>query len=294
MFTELKRKFNDRYLNQNIVFLLFLLLLMVSTINPVKLDYYTKITILPICLFAIIFTTYLKNWKLWLFISLSLTSNLFLNYLLTANHLFLATYLSWTITLILLTGDDFYGNLRVCSRWLLIIVTGMASLHKITSPVFIDGSFISFQLLIGARKISALNLYWPELGSLIQSNKAILFGIFDNASLISSSQKIVYPDNFFFMFAKIFSWIILGYEVLLFLLLLLYPRLKKTTHILIIIFVFFTYLYTNENIFFSLLCILGFLLTEKSDKKFRLIYIFLIIALLFMYTFNFRASFIKY
>ena len=287
-------KFLKRYKNQDFILLLFFVFLIVSTLNPYRLEHFVKFLIFPVSLAVIIFPFLMRKWAAWLLISVFLTLNLYFNYLHTSNHLFIATYFSWIVTLVLISKDDFTEALRSSSKYLLVLVMGMAVIHKITSPEFYSGSFMSYEFLFGLRYFSPIILLWPNFDNYISQNQSGLGEIFNTNFDGENSVSIVYPDEEFFVFTKILSYFTIFYEAVVVLFLVIYPRYKRLTHILLLSFIWFTYIYTNENSFFSMLCILGYLISYSGQKRFRTAYIITIILMLSMDVLSFRPGFLQY
>ena len=287
-------KLFKRYHDQNFILLLFFVFLIVSTLNPYRLEYFVKFLILPVSIAVIAFPFLMKKWAAWLLISVFLTLNLYFNYLHTSNHLFIATYFSWIVTLVLISKDDFCEALRSSSKYLLILVMGMAVIHKITSPEFYSGSFMSYEFLFGLRYFFPIIMLWPNFDNYISQNQSGLGEIFNKNFSGESSVSFVYPDEEFFVFTKGLSFITIFYEAVVVLFLVIYPRYKRLAHILLLSFIWFTYIYTNENSFFSMLCILGYLISYSGQKKFRTAYIITIILMLSMDVLSFRPGFLQY
>lgn len=283
-----------RYKTQELILLLFFIFLIVSTLNPYRLEYFVKFLILPISIVVLVFPTLLKEWIVWLLTSVFLVLNLYFNYLHTSNHLFIATCFSWIVTLILISKDDFHDAIRISSKYLLVLVLGMATIHKITSQEFYSGSFMSFEFLLGLRSFFPIIILWPNFSSYILENRSIFSGILNNNFDEEHIYNVVSPGEEFFIFAKILSFITIFYEAVVVLFLLIYPRYRRLTHILLISFIWFTYIYTNENAFFSMLCILGYAICYNDQKRFRTLYVITIILMLSMDVLSFRPGFLGY
>ncbi len=284
----------ERYKKQEYILLLFYVFLIVSTLNPYRLEYFVKFLILPISIVVIVFPFLVKEWIVWLLTSVFLALNLYFNYLHTSNHLFIATYFSWIVTLILISKDNFQDALRVSSKYLLVLVMGMAVIHKITSQEFYSGSFMSFEFLFGLRFFFPIILIWPNFNNYIEGNRSIFGEIVNKNFDEENIYNVFSPGEEFFIFAKILSYITIFYEVIVTLFLLIYPRYRRLTHILLISFIWFTYIYTNENSFFSMLCILGYVISYNDQKRFRALYVLTIILMLSMDVFSFRPGILKY
>ena len=286
--------FLKRYKKQEFIFLLFFVFLIVSVLNPYRLEYFVKFLILPISIVILVFPNLLKEWIIWLLTSIFLALNLYFNYLHTSNHLFIATYFSWIVTLILISKDDFEEALRISSKYLLVLVMGMALIHKITSPEFYSGNFISYEYLLGLRSFFPIMLLWPNFNIYIEENRSIFAEIVSKNFDDENVYTVVYPGEEFFIFTKILSYLTIFYEAIVTIFLLIYPRYRRLTHILLISFIWFTYIYTNENSFFSMLCILGYVISYEDQKKFRALYILTIILMLSMDVISFRPGFLEY
>ena len=289
-FSKLLKKYQD----QNFILLLFFVFLIVSTLNPYRLEHFVKFLILPVSIAVVVFPFLIKKWAAWLLISVFLTLNLYFNYLHTSNHLFIATYFSWIVTLVLISKDDFSEALRSSSKYLLILVMGMAVIHKITSPEFYSGSFMSYEFLFGLRYFFPIIILWPNFNNYISANQSGLGEIFNRNFNGESADNFVYPDEEFFVFTKILSLFTIFYEAVVVLFLVIYPRYKRLAHILLLSFIWFTYIYTNENSFFSMHCILGFLISYREQKRFRTAYVITIILMLSMDVLSFRPGFLQY
>lgn len=283
-----------RYKNQEFILFLFFVFLIVSVLNPYRLEPFVKFLILPLSIAVLAFPYLLRKWAVWLLTSVFLSLNLYFNYLHTSNHLFIATYFSWIVTLVLVSKDDLSEALRSSSKYLLILVMGMAVIHKITSPEFYSGSFMSYEFLFGLRYFFPIIVIWPNFNSYILQNQSNLVEIFSNNFAGETANNFVYPGEDFFIFTKILSLFTIFYEVVVVLFLVIYPRYKKISHLLLISFIWFTYLYTNENSFFSMLCILGYLLSYNDQKRFRAGYIITILLMLSMDVLDFRPGFLLY
>ena len=290
----IKDYLKNKYKINEKILLLFFIFLFISCLNPYRLEYFTKFILIPISILTILLPNLLNDFRLWLVVSITLTLNLIFNYFFTSNHLFIATYFSWCITLILISKDDLFGSLRLCSKYILVLVLGMATIHKITSISFTDGSFLAYEFLLGLRYFLPIILVWPNFNIFISQNRVNVTDLVDSYSIEEITSEIAFPGGEFFVFTRIFSYITILFEAALFLVFLTYPKYKSVTHILLISFVWFTYVYTNENSFFSMLCILGYMLSFDDQKKFRLLYVLTIFIMLGMDLINFRPSFLIY
>lgn len=287
---NLKKYFINSYKKEDIPLFLFLFFLFVSTFNPYRLEEIVKYLILPSALLGLAIPYLIRSWKYWFLLSLLLLFNLVFNFFNTSNHLFIATYFAWTVALILISKEDFFITLRSCSRYILILVMGMATLHKITSPEFTSGSFMTYEFLLGIRKFFLLEIIWADLGKIFSVNRTNVTDMISEGSAQISGADLLSPGDEFFIFTKVFSYFTIFFEAALFLSFVFYARLNRVTHILLILFIWFTYLYTNENSFFSMLCILGYLLSYKENKKIRIMYTATVIIMLIMDLAKFRPG----
>lgn len=95
---------------------------------------------------------------LWLALTLALAWGYGSVWFLTDNHKFLYTY--WCLAMFLaLRTEDPAGALAVSSRWLLALCFLLATLWKLFSPDFLDGSFFHYALLTDTRLAGAAELF---------------------------------------------------------------------------------------------------------------------------------------
>lgn len=137
----------------DLVALMTLVLLLVSATG----GWYVRIPVSMLGAAGLLLPSLRRGGTLWLLLALALFGGYGWEWFLTDNHKFLFAYWCLALFLALRTGDP-VGALAVSSRWLLALCFVFATLWKLLSPDFLDGSFFHFSFLTDTRLRGAAEL----------------------------------------------------------------------------------------------------------------------------------------
>jgi len=227
---------------------------------------------------AILFTTVSKSPIYWTVFGVLMLIG-FIPLLATAdNHIYLTVYWIIAVALCLWTRDQGY-SLALNARLLIGLCFAFATLWKLLSPEFLNGTFFYFTFLTDDRFFD-----FAELAAGV-SQEARLYNIESLETLKSSVNRIdsglfvssVYLNNIavFMAYWTVFieGWIALAF---------LAPerfKLSKSRDIPLLIFMITTYPIATVRGFATLLAVLGFAQSQNQNRHMRVIYVLVFISI---------------
>lgn len=220
----------------------------------------------------------LKSPVFWFSVSTLLLLNIIVDWYHPANHHFLLFYVCTIIGFTFLQKkDEQIDFISTNFRLVLIILMFFASIQKLFSPTFIDGSFFGYILLKGGflepfLAFSSSYQEWTEVNyALIKSSSNVDPNLYLETKLIGNS-------SLFRTICKFSSYMIFVVEFVVFYILIAVESriVRQVSLILLIAAIFITRL---ECGFLSILCGVGLAQCDIKDKK--IIFTYLVLILIF-------------
>jgi hypothetical protein len=198
------------------------------------------------------------TWGGWALTTVGLLLGILGRPLAVANHHFVLTWASLAMALSLSAPiDTRAGLVRHNARWLLVAIMGFATLHKLISGAFMDGSFLGAGIAAGAFAEPVVGFCAGCAEAMARNQEAI--GAF-RATLPEPGATITLIDPIanLLIVARVFGASILLVEVALFAAFVLAPR-ARATHLLLLAFAVGLGVIRQELTFISVVAVLGFL-----------------------------------
>lgn len=208
---------------------------------------------------AILFAPRLTlSWQPWAAMATILVVGVFMLPFDVPNHHFVLAYVTLALAIALSAPETARAStLRWNARWLLVAIMGFATLHKVISPAFMDGSYLAYVLATGGFGAPVLALCHACGAAAVQN--ASLVGEF-RAALPASEAAVMLaaPLPNLAVAGRAFAWAIVAGEALLFLAFLVAPS-RRVSHIFLLVFAATLGVIRQEFLFISVLCLLGLL-----------------------------------
>ncbi len=197
-------------------------------------------------------------WAGWALVALGLGLGIAGRPFAVANHHFVLTWASLALALALsATVEERQALVRHNARWLLVAIMGFATLHKLISADFMDGSFLSFGIVAGSFGEPLLR-FCADCAAVVAENQRAL-GAFRTAPPDSlAAITLAAPIPHVATVARAFGASILLVEAALFGLFLAAPR-GRAAHILVLAFATALAVIRQELVFISVIVALGYL-----------------------------------
>ena len=247
---------------------LSLLYLIVFSITHAGLFLPLRVAVCSLAIVALVFPAVRTRPVYWLVHGALFLLGLFFTYSYSSNHYYLAMYLSFYLALIMWDKPARGTDFNFC-RYLLVVVFVFATLHKVASPYFMSGRMLADYVL----SESSLN---PGVGWLfedLEEEKRVYQQAKEDInyqlvlSSISESRLSPLPATIAYRM-RAFSMAILVVEALVVLLLLWNRSFRHPDFpLLILAFVWGTYLFRNEYSFFALICILALFASKPENHR---------------------------
>lgn len=180
------------------------------------------------------------------------------------NHMFLLFYLG-LILLFVKNEDDIQANLR----WIIVIIMGFATLHKIGNPNFISGDFLAYRVLSGDFFIPVYTSgLFPKIQTVLDQNYQEIYEFTRSESFLSG--QITLNDGNFNVLAglKFFVYAIIGMEFLLAVLFAFFFS-KRLALFVLLIFVASIGLIVSEFEFAATLLFMGCIMCPANYSSLR-------------------------
>ena len=202
----------------------------------------------------------------------SLIAGIYTKWYYAPNHLFLLTFI--TLVVILSGWNQNIDLIRKNFRWVFVILMGTATIYKIITPEFISSDFIGFRLIQGMffRPIFATGLF-PEINEQLLTNRELIRSALDqDPSIISSlnAHELTFPLEFV---AKRFTELIIGGEMILTFMFLVFPW-KRISLAFLWFFIVTIGLIVPEYEFASTLLFLGLIMCPSEFVVIKLGYLY--------------------
>ncbi|MEN1681383.1 MAG: hypothetical protein AAGJ46_17510 [Planctomycetota bacterium] len=187
------------------------------------------------------------------------------------NHHFMLTYVSAAVALSLgarpaLRAETLQRN----ARWLLVVLMGFATVHKVVSPTFRDGSYLGYEIARGGFGDPVMPLL-GSVGQVSAENDRRIVGFRARDPASAESVTLDPPVPFFPEVAVGFAVLILAIEALIFAGFLLAPR-HAVSHLLLISFATTLAVLRQEFTFISVISAIGMMACTPQQRGIRLAY----------------------
>lgn len=231
---------------------------------------------LLLCIFGfsgIVFRNLLQQSSYWFFIFFLLAVNLYFNFMHSANHFYLLTYTSLALAVQSYLDFKKAESKLNLSRSLLIITFFLAGFHKLYSANFLSGRLLATYFLKGGSFTGVVNMLFPGFSSDAISDYRSTFQELKNTVLIHDySLSLNYFNPDFILFCKTLSIIIIIFEIIVFLFFAIKKlHYSKWSGLMVLLFVWGTFLFRNEFGFFSIICILFLLSRPKLAGTYKIL-----------------------
>jgi hypothetical protein len=236
-----------------------------------------------VVLICIVRPNLIRNPYVWLALASLATYALITNWLIADNHKYLFVYWLWVIFIALIVNDELHSNqiLRFHARFFIVFVFLIAALQKIFSPTYMTGEMFEFWLLIDDRFHAFGKLVGIDPNILrdaefaIRELKGPTVEFIDNAILIPSTDRV-------HTVAMIITW----YDMIVqFTIGTLFLARRHVTdmlgHVVLLFFIFTTYIPAPVYGFGWTIAIYGFTLAKDKFTKLTVTYALAFIAVLF-------------
>ena len=175
------------------------------------------------------------------------------------NHHWMMTYLSSAIALCVWfspTAGRCVDDLQSNARWFLVVLMGFATVQKLLSPHFMDGTYIGFEIVRGGFA-SPLLMWIPQAQEIVGANADLVTQLHSaHPSELKSVTLEPYVQTRWISFGFVYS--ILAIEFWLFASMLTMPK-RLITHFSLMAFALSLSVLRQEFTFISVVCALGLL-----------------------------------
>lgn len=194
------------------------------------------------------------------------------DYFAAANHMFVAAYFSLFIAIWRNHWIPYFNY----TRFLIVTVFILATVHKLVSAHFMEGSLMGEYILHGESFTIISSLLFPEMPTVIDSYTTS-FDLLEISGESPVGLAINIPDEIV-QYLQFTSWIIaLGEIAISLILVFAWPKVR---YLSLLIFLVLTLLFRTELFFFGTVCLLT--LFDKDLFKTRLSAVYIISFTAFM------------
>ena len=224
-----------------------------------------------LCFVGLFSAQLISNPRFWYILGTVLVLNQIERYFHAANHYWLSIYITFAIGIYHHTQnrDDISFNVF---RYLFIVVFGFATFYKIKSSFFRTGRLLSDYALRDHTLPSTFRfLYGENMDAAVKSYKLNSELLACKFPIDGQSIDLTLPDPSFIILLQTFTIAVIIIELLIFITLII-PKYFYSKHfpIIIIAFVWSTFIMRNEYGFFSLLCVLTYFSRADMIKEYKL------------------------
>lgn len=224
------------------------------------------------CLGALIMPTLLDRSLFWFVLGFTLSLNLLVNYAFAANHYWLTVYTVALFTIVAYRNEQGVPLSMNLPRALLIIVFGFATLHKILSSYFVSGRLLGDYILGGSSLTSTFSWFFEGHEEAIQAYWDTTSDVASSTMLEGVSMSLSLPGEQFALVCQVIALTIVVAELAMFGVLVFKKAFDHPVMpVLMLGFVWGTFLFRNEYSFFALLCFLFFLSKPQMKLHWRLL-----------------------
>lgn len=182
-----------------------------------------------------------------------------------ANHHFVLTYAMMIMALAASQPAPLW-LIGQSARWLFVVVMGMASLQKLLSETFRDGSFMAYLLATGGLGRGL----WGGLAQAhdVTHHNSLRFERWASLAPPALSERLVWPWGSLVVWGQVSAAVTLGAEVALTVAFAFWPK-HKLTHVALLVFLGGLGLIRQEFVFIALVAWLGLATSAQIDEPRR-------------------------
>jgi len=233
-----------------------------------------RFTILLLMLYQLLVRPIRLFWFIWLIVFVLLAIPVLWLRFDLANHHYVLTYLALAFFVSSAgTSTAIPENIAANARWMLVLILGFATLHRLLSPTFPDGSYIGFMLSKGGF-FSYITDWFSPARQAIEQNQALLNRLSEHSLTPHEAVVLQPPVPYFGWVTKGIVWMMLVVEVWLGLAVLLAPG-QTFTHLSLLAFVGILSVMRQELEFISILTLVGYAVSD-DEKNLSKVYLLLI------------------
>jgi len=188
------------------------------------------------------------------------------------NHHFVLTYLAIAMALSLSAGADQAGSvLRWNARWLIVAIMGFATVHRLLSDQFMDGSYVGYMIVTGGF-MSPLLQQCGACAEVIANNVDLVAQFRDAVPSPDAGVLLASPVPRLPLVTGVATAVILLVEALVFVLFLWKPT-SSLSHVVLLSFALTLGVIRQEFMFISVLSVLGYLSCPVTHRWIRFGYV---------------------
>lgn len=215
------------------------------------------------------------HWFFWFTAAIFGSLALYLNWDTADNHKYLFVYWMWIMTIVFALRNSDHRNLfiRFNARYFLILIFLGAAFQKFMSESYMSGEMFELITALDSRFQAFAVLLGIEVETLDTIKKQFAFVI--NPAVELSDQQIILPfDNYIVSVAKWITWYDIYVQVLIGILFLIGRRITDLWgHIVLLFFIFTTYIPAPVFGFGWTLSIMGIALSWQRFSRLTLVYL---------------------
>lgn len=246
-------------------------------------DHWLFRTVSRICLLGfVLYPRCLRHWGFWLALALAGTIATIVDWERIDNHKYLLDYWLWILAIVHLFADSPQQRrmIHLNARFFLCLIFLAASVQKLTSPSYRSGEMFEHYLYVDSRftafgKLAGID---PAVAEAVKKRMMFLRSPFaevrDNVLGIPASQRAR-------EMALVMTWWDVSLQFLIGILLFFgQRRTDRIAHVLLLFFIFTTYLPAPVYGFGWILAIMGFTLAKEKFPALAAVYILGFLAIL--------------
>ena len=227
-----------------------------------------RLPILFALVFGILSRYWLTQWRFWGGVTLYYLAHIIYDPYWLANHHYVLFYTALAMTLSTLRSDDVQEArviFRHNARAMMVILMGAATLQKLLSPSYRDGSFYAYLISHGGfgRPLWA---WHDKVSTTMSLNRHRLWMWFDQPP--GQPLRVDWPYGDLQLWGSMLSWATIGVEAAMALLALFLPK-GRVWAIGSLLFVWSLVLIRQELMFISLVTLIAALMLDESRPNVR-------------------------
>jgi hypothetical protein len=245
-------------------------------------DWYVKFAT-DVALLVFLFShSVVLAWQFWAILASISTAALILNWETADNHKYLFVYWMWVMTLAHAARDNEVRDkiLRTNARFFLVFIFLAAVLQKYLSPTYMSGSMFELILLTDSR-FEAFSVLVGIDAETIQKVLESLKLLRSPAIGLANNEIAIPSSDYIHTVARLITWYDLYVQIAIGALFLFCKRITDVLgHVLLLFFIFTTYIPAPVFGFGWTLSVMGLCITKDRFRMLHLIYFFSFVAIL--------------